>query len=138
MRTRFASSHAALSAPVPNEGFREGETFYAARLDLPRRLFVGALPSRADTAQFGIRQRHGGARNSIVYRALPPQECMDELGLRVHTVDEVADLLFRYELELLYANRKTRAPSEPPISSAGSATEDPHTSKLSSSPATRP
>jgi hypothetical protein len=94
----------------PSEGFREGETFYAARLDLPRRLFIGALPSRWDTAQFGIAAADRWRGELDRLRGLSLQACIDELGLRAHSAAaDVAELLFRYELELFYANRKNDA-----------------------------
>lgn len=94
----------------PTEGYREGETFYAQRLPLPRRLFVGALPSRIDTAQFGIVAAEAWRENLDGLRALPADEVVAQLGL-VHftTPDQVADLLYRYELQLFYANRKNDA-----------------------------
>jgi hypothetical protein len=94
----------------PTEGYREGETFYAARLELPRRLFVGVLPSRLDTAQFAIAAATAWRAELDWLRSLPTADCIAELGLRVHqTDDEVAALLFRYELQLVYANRKNDA-----------------------------
>lgn len=93
----------------PSEGFREGETFYAARLDLPRRLFVGALPSRFDTAQFGIAAATVWRAELDRLRALPPADCAAELGVVAHTGAEFTELLFRYELQLFYANRKNDA-----------------------------
>jgi hypothetical protein len=93
----------------PTEGFREGETFYAARLELPRRLFVGALPSRFDTAQFGIAAAAVWRAELDRLRALPAADCIAELGLSAHTPAEIPNLLFRYELQLFYANRKNDA-----------------------------
>jgi len=94
----------------PSEGFREGETFYASRLDLPRRLFVGALPSSWDTAQFGIAAAIRWREELDRLRSLPVEECIAELGLVAHrSAEEVSELLFRYELQLFYANRKRDA-----------------------------
>ena len=94
----------------PSEGFREGETFYAARLDLPRRLFVGALPSRFDTAQFGIAAASVWRAELDRLRAMSAADCTAELGLVAHAgAAEIAELLFRYELQLFYANRKNDA-----------------------------
>ena len=94
----------------PSEGFREGETFYATRLDLPRRLFVGALPSRIDTAQFGIAAANIWRTELDRLRELSPADCVKELNLLAHTSEsDIAELLFRYELQLFYANRKNDA-----------------------------
>jgi hypothetical protein len=94
----------------PSEGFREGETFYATRLNLPRRLFVGALPSRIDTAQFGIAAADIWRRELDRLRELDSTECVEQLNLVAHNGQpEIAELLFRYELQLFYANRKNDA-----------------------------
>ncbi len=94
----------------PTEGFVEGQTFYAERLPITRRLFVGALPSRIDTAQFGIVAAEAFRDGLEVLRRLPTQEVVDRLGLVHYTSPEqVADLLFRFELQLFYANRKNDA-----------------------------
>ena len=93
----------------PTEGYREGETFYAARLALPRRLFVGALPSRLDTAQFAIAAAKTWRAELDALRALPPLDCISTLGLTAHDAAEIDALLFRYELHLVYANRKNDA-----------------------------
>lgn len=94
----------------PSEGYRDGETFYATRLELTRRLFVGALPSRLDTAQFGITAAQTWRAELDRLRDLPTADVVAELGLKHHTSsDAVAELLFRYELQLFYANRKNDA-----------------------------
>lgn len=94
----------------PSEGYREGETFYAARRDLTRRLFVGVLPSRLDTAQFGITAGQAWRDELDRLRAAPATEVVTDLGLLAHHSDaEIAELLFRYELQLFYANRKNDA-----------------------------
>lgn len=94
----------------PSEGYREGETFYAARRDLTRRLFVGVLPSRLDTAQFGIAAGQAWREELDRLRATPAAQIATYLGLQGHRSDaEVAELLFRYELQLFYANRKNDA-----------------------------
>lgn len=94
----------------PSEGYREGETFYAARRDLTRRLFVGALPSRLDTAQFGIVAGQVWRGELDRLRTTPAAQVVTELGLQAHATDaEIAGLLFRYELQLFYANRKNDA-----------------------------
>jgi hypothetical protein len=94
----------------PSEGYRDGETFYATRLELTRRLFVGALPSRLDTAQFGITAAQTWRAELDRLRSLPAPDVVTKLGLSHHTTpDAVAELLFRYELQLFYANRKNDA-----------------------------
>lgn len=94
----------------PTEGFREGETFYAQRLPIPRRLFVGALPSRIDTAQFGIVSAEAWRQGLDDLRQLPADELVDRLGLVHYTTPELVEaLLYRYELQLFYANRKNDA-----------------------------
>lgn len=94
----------------PSEGYREGETFYAARSDLTRRLFVGVLPSRLDTAQFGIVAGQVWRDELDRLRATPAGQVVTDLGLQAHGTDsEIASLLFRYELQLFYANRKNDA-----------------------------
>lgn len=94
----------------PTEGFREGETFYATRLDLPRRLFVGALPSHLDTAQFGLAVATTWRDTLEALRGEEPAAVVAKLGLtHYRTAQEVAELLFRYELQLFYANRKNDA-----------------------------
>jgi hypothetical protein len=94
----------------PSAGYREGESFYASRLDLPRRLFVGALPSSWDTAQFGIAAAIRWREELDRLRSLPVEECVAELELAAHVnAEQVNELLFRYELQLFYANRKRDA-----------------------------
>lgn len=94
----------------PTEGFREGETFYASRLDLPRRLFIGALPSHVDTAQFGLAAAVTWREALEDLRGEAAAAVVARLGLRHYTTpDAVAELLFRYELQLFYANRKNDA-----------------------------
>lgn len=94
----------------PTEGYREGETFYATRLDLPRRLFVGALPSHLDTAQFGLAVAAAWREALEALRIEDPTTVAARLQLRHYrTGQEVAELLFRYELQLFYANRKNDA-----------------------------
>lgn len=94
----------------PSEGYRDGNTFYASRLELTRRLFVGALPSRLDTAQFGITAAQTWRAELDRLRDMPAADVVTELGLRHYTTsDAVAELLFRYELQLFYANRKNDA-----------------------------
>lgn len=94
----------------PSDGFREGESFYAARRDFTRRLFVGALPSRLDTAQFCISAARIWRAELDRLRSLPTNQCLQEIGLVDDYDDEkLAALLFRYELQLIYANRKNDA-----------------------------
>lgn len=94
----------------PSEGYRDDSTFYASRLELTRRLFVGALPSRLDTAQFGITAAQTWRAELDRLRSIPAADVVAELGLSHYTTpDAVAELLFRYELQLFYANRKNDA-----------------------------
>jgi hypothetical protein len=93
----------------PTEGYRAGETFYASRLDLPRRLFVGALPTQIDTAQFGLIAAMTWRHELDRLRQLPGHDVIALLDLRHYDDSEIADLLFRYELQLFYANRKNDA-----------------------------
>lgn len=94
----------------PSEGYCDGVTFYASRLELTRRLFVGALPSRLDTAQFGIAAAQTWRAELDRLRSLRAEDVVADLGLSHYTTSgAVAELLFRYELQLFYANRKNDA-----------------------------
>ena len=94
----------------PSEGFRAGKTFYARRLDHARRLFVGALPSRLDTTQFGIYAAAIWRTELDRLRAMDPPGCVAELNLTArYSGTSLVELLFRYELQLHYANRKNDA-----------------------------
>jgi len=94
----------------PTDGWVDGESFYARRHDdLVRRVFVGALPTQMDVVQFAIAA--GEAVRSEVSRLthLYPDVVIKTLGLTGTPPEDVADLLFQYELECFYCNRKTHA-----------------------------
>ncbi len=94
----------------PTDGWVDGESFYARRLDdLVRRVFVGALPTQMDVVQFAIAA--GEAVRSEVGRLahLDPDVVIKTLGLTATPPEDVAELLFQYELECFYCNRKTHA-----------------------------
>jgi hypothetical protein len=94
----------------PTDGWEDGESFYARRHDdLVRRVFVGALPTQMDVVQFAIAA--GAAVRGEVTRLghLDPDIVVRTLGLTATAPSDVADLLFQYELECFYCNRKTHA-----------------------------
>ena len=94
----------------PTDGWEDGESFYARRHDdLVRRVFVGALPTQMDVVQFAIAA--GEAVRSEVTRLahLDPDIAAKTLGLTATPPGDVAELLFQYELECFYCNRKTHA-----------------------------
>ena len=94
----------------PTDGWEDGESFYARRHDdLVRRVFVGALPTQMDVVQFAIAA--GDAVRSEVTRLahLDPDIAAKTLGLTATPPGDVAELLFQYELECFYCNRKTHA-----------------------------
>lgn len=94
----------------PTDGWNDGESFYARRHDdLVRRLFVGALPTQMDVVQFAIAA--GSAVRSEVARLarLDPKDATTLIGLIATEPEDVAELLFQYELECFYCNRKTHA-----------------------------
>ena len=94
----------------PTDGWVDGESFYARRHDdLVRRVFVGALPTQMDVVQFAIAA--GEAARSEVGRLahLDPDVVIKTLGLTATPPEDVAELLFQYELECFYCNRKTHA-----------------------------
>jgi hypothetical protein len=94
----------------PTNGWEDGESFYARRhRDLVRRVFVGALPTQMDVVQFAIAA--GSAVRSELTRLahLDPDIAANTLGLAATPPDDVAELLFQYELECFYCNRKTHA-----------------------------
>src|SRR6266545_4763917 len=95
------------SAPT---GYLDGVTFYARRDDnLTRRLFVGALPSQVSTSGFALLAAATLREELVRLTALDPAEVVRTLGLRATAPAEVADLLFAYDLQLYYANKKTDA-----------------------------
>jgi len=94
----------------PTDGWEDGESFYARRhRDLVRRVFVGALPTQMDVVQFAIAA--GDAVRGEVTRLaqLDPGIAAKTLGLTATPPGDVAELLFQYELECFYCNRKTHA-----------------------------
>ena len=122
----------------PSEGFREGETFYASRLDLPRRLFVGALPSSWDTAQFGIAAAIRWREELDRLRSLPLDDVHRRAGLGgppQRRGGARAAVPLRTPALLRQPQERRRACRR--ISSAAWETEGRHGSKLSSSPVTR-
>ena len=94
----------------PSDGFRDGETFYASRQDITRRLFVGALPTRLDTTEFCIDAAKIWRQELDRIRLMPHNHSVAMLGLG-ESIDSasLAELLFRYELQLVYLNRKNDA-----------------------------
>jgi hypothetical protein len=94
----------------PTDGWVDGESFYAKRHpDLVRRLFVGALPTQMDVVQFAVAA--GEAIRGEVTRLahLDPDLATRTLGLATTAPEDVAELLFQYELQCFYCNRKTHA-----------------------------
>lgn len=94
----------------PTDGWVDGESFYARRHDdLVRRVFVGSLPTQMDVVQFAIAA--GDVVRSELTRLaqLAPDVAVEALGLMATPPDSVAELLFQYELECFYCNRKTHA-----------------------------
>jgi hypothetical protein len=94
----------------PTDGWENGESFYARQHpDLVRRVFVGALPTQMDVVQFAIAA--GDAVRGEVTRLahLAPDVTSKTLGLTATAPGDVAELLFQYELECFYCNRKTHA-----------------------------
>ena len=94
----------------PTDGWEDGESFYARRHDdLVRRVFVGALPTQMDVVQFAI-AASDAVRGEVTRLAhLESDIAVKTLGLTATAPGEVAELLFQYELECFYCNRKTHA-----------------------------
>ncbi|MGW5417395.1 helicase-related protein [Actinomadura geliboluensis] len=94
----------------PTDGWTDGESFYAKRHDdLVRRVFVGALPTQMDVVQFAIAAGEV-VRNEVArLGSIPPDVAAKTLRLAATAPTEVADLLFQYELQCFYCNRKTHA-----------------------------
>lgn len=94
----------------PTDGWRDGESFYARRHDdLVRRIFVGALPTQMDVVDFSI-AAGDAIRDEL--RNLADRDAADvcnALGLEITTPEQLPQLLFRYELQGYYCNRKTHA-----------------------------
>lgn len=94
----------------PTDGWSDGDSFYAQRHDdLVQRLFVGALPTQLDVVQFAIAASEAIRRETIRLTHLAPGDVVHSLGLTATTPEQVADLLFGYELHCFYCNRKTHA-----------------------------
>jgi len=110
----------------PSEGYLDGVTFYARRdANLTRRLFVGALPSQVSTSGFALLAAATLREELARLAALDPAEVVRTLGLRATAPAEVADLLFAYDLQLYYANKKTDADRVHAESSSAGAAGDP-------------
>lgn len=94
----------------PTDGWRDGESFYARRHDdLLRRIFVGALPTQMDVVDFSIAAGEA-VREELTRLAREDSEVVcTRLGLAEASAETLADLLFRYELQGYYCNRKTHA-----------------------------
>jgi hypothetical protein len=94
----------------PTDGYVEGESFYArTHHELARRLFVGALPSQVNTVDFSILAGKTIRGEIERLRALDPSDAVTTLCLRHFGPGDVADVLFAFELQLFYANKKTNA-----------------------------
>jgi hypothetical protein len=94
----------------PTDGWQDGDSFYASRHDdLVRRIFVGALPTQMDVVDFSLSAGEATREELTRLRAMDPGDVCRMLGLTVTEAGEVAELLFRYELQGYYCNRKTHA-----------------------------
>jgi hypothetical protein len=94
----------------PTDGYLEGDSFYAlTHQDLARRLFVGALPSQIDVVEFSVLAGRTIRAEIEQLRADDANEVVRRVGLTYYGPGDVAALLFAYELQLYYANRKTHA-----------------------------
>ena len=94
----------------PTDGWTDGDSFYASRHDdLVRRIFVGALPTQMDVVEFSIAA--GEALRAELHRlnTMPEMEAIAELSLAHTDSSQMRGLLFRYELQAFYCNRKTHA-----------------------------
>ncbi len=94
----------------PTDGWADGASFYAQRHeDLVRRVFVGVLPTQMDVVQFAIAAAEA-LRGEVTRLAhLDANVVISILGLAATPPEDVAKLLFQYELECFYCNRKTHA-----------------------------
>jgi hypothetical protein len=94
----------------PTDGWEDGESFYARRhRDLVRRVFVGALPTQMDVVQFALAAGDAVRKEVTRLADLGPDIAAKTLGLTATPPGDVAELLFQYELECFYCNRKTHA-----------------------------
>lgn len=102
--------YALIPRRFPTDGWKDGESFYAHRhKDLVRRVFVGALPTQMDVVQFAI-AAGAAVRDEVTRLArLDPDVVVKALGLAATLPAGVSELLFQYELECFYCNRKTHA-----------------------------
>ena len=94
----------------PTDGWIDGESFYAERhANLVRRMFVGALPTQMDVVQFALAAGEAVRVEVARLANMSPDAASKELGLSATAADDVAGLLFQYELQCFYCNRKTHA-----------------------------
>jgi helicase-like protein len=91
----------------PSPGWTLWESFYQrTERETPRRLYVGALPARADVTEFGAIAQ-GELHKLISRMQADPGAALDELGWAgAHETDWLQGLLLHYELTLGYVNRK--------------------------------
>jgi hypothetical protein len=107
---QVAQLYALTPRRFPTDGWADGDSFYATRHDtLVRRLFVGALPSQMDVVQFAITASDAVRQELSRLNTLDPQEAIEQLKLGATRPDDLAELLFQYELQCFYCNRKTHA-----------------------------
>src|SRR5262249_11612129 len=94
----------------PTDGWQDGESFYAKRHpDLVRRVFVGALPTQMDVVQFAIAAGDAVRCEMTRLAQLDPDVAVKTLGLTATAPGNLPELLFQYELECSYCNRKPHA-----------------------------
>lgn len=107
---QVAQLYALTPRRFPTDGWADGDSFYATRHDtLVRRLFVGALPSQMDVVQFAIAASDAVRQELSRLNTLDPHEAIEQLKLRATLPGDLAELLFQYELQCFYCNRKTHA-----------------------------
>ena len=94
----------------PTDGWIDGDSFYANRRDnLVRRLYVGALPNQMDVVQFALAASDTIRQELTRLGGLPPTEAIKVLDLTATNTGQVPELLFQYELQCFYCNRKAHA-----------------------------
>jgi hypothetical protein len=94
----------------PTDGWQDGDSFYARRHDeLVRRIFVGALPTQMDVVDFSIAAGDAVRDELSNLAGQDPADVCNALGLVSTTPEQLPQLLFRYELQGYYCNRKTHA-----------------------------
>jgi hypothetical protein len=96
----------------PSSGWELGESFYVHTTPAARRLYFGALPFRADPAEFGERvQRY--LHEEVIRMQDDPASALTQLKDRGVTPERdeqwLSDQLLHYELSLGYVNRKQDA-----------------------------